>query len=139
MLYYFERKFFYFFSYSFYQGSIGGSKWGSIGNAEKYPLCLLDWISLSETAKQKSSAIFIHTPGRFGSILSPRELAVFDFEQVFLAVIIDQGHNSSSYRRQNSADNLKSPSDIASENPTQMACLLSLSGKIILYYSFSIV
>lgn len=91
------------------------------------PLSILDWIKISEI-KDKPSGLFLHILGRLGSVLSPRELASLNYEMIAAAVVVDQGHTFTSFRRQESADNLKLSSDILCENSVNINALLSLSG-----------
>jgi hypothetical protein len=51
-----------------------------------------------------------------------------NFERVYVAFIADQGHTFTSSRRQESADNLKSVSDIKCEESINIIALLSLCG-----------
>jgi hypothetical protein len=102
------------------------SKWAMLGDAGA-SLCILDWIKLGEV-NGSPSGLHVNTLGRIGSVLSPRELASLNYEKLFLAVIVDFGYNFMSFRRQESADNLKGVADIRCESSVRMAALMSLSG-----------
>jgi len=107
-------------------GSPNISKWTILGYLDA-PLSLLDWIQLNEE-KTPGMGLYVHMMGRLGSILSPRELAILNYEKISFAFVMDYGYNFVSYRRQESDDNMKSVADIACEDSISMAALLSLSG-----------
>ena len=91
------------------------------------PLCLLDWVKISDS-NLKPLGIYINSLGRLGSLISPRELSTLNYEKVHFALIADNSYNFTSFRRQESSDNLKEIHDIHCENPIKMVALLSLSG-----------
>lgn len=102
-------------------------------------LTLQDWISVTQcpapapdakgnVAPATKVSVFLYAPGRMGSLLSPSELASMDMESVLMLQAVDQGLSDAAFRRQNTLDNTKRPSDIAKEDPLNMAALASLAG-----------
>jgi len=72
--------------------------------------------------------LFVYTPGRLGSLLSPIDVATLDFRKVLFLACTDQGLNDASFRRQNSLDNIKTSRDIALEAPLKLFANISLAG-----------
>jgi len=108
----------------------GGSGWQPL-TAGPTPgsLCLHDWVTLgSGGSSEELRSVFVQTPGKLGGILSPRELGVLDLSRVVLFAAVDQGYNDSSYRRQNTGDNVKTQAEILSEQSSRMSVLLTLAG-----------
>ena len=75
-----------------------------------------------------AGAVLVHTMGRLSSLLSPRDAVALNLEHFSLLFIADMSQNDSSYRRQNSTDNVKQLDEIAMESPLVMAAALSLAG-----------
>lgn len=75
-----------------------------------------------------SASLLTYTLGRLSGILPPVELANLDLRQLALLLCLDQSQNDTSSRRQMSADVLKTPRQIASEQPLMVTALASLSG-----------
>ena len=116
----------------------GGSKWTEV-NSGSGMLSTQDWISTIQSpapvpdakgnvTEKKNQSLFIYTPGRLGSLLSPMEIASLNFEDVLLLLCTDQGLNDASLRRQNSLDNIKNPKDIVMETSLKIIANVSLAG-----------
>lgn len=75
-----------------------------------------------------AAAVLVHCPGRLSSLLSPRDAVSLSLHHVGLLFIADMGLSDTSYRRQNSMDNLKTTDEICMEDPLALAAILSLSG-----------
>ena len=73
-------------------------------------------------------AVLVNIPGKLSSLLSPRDAITFNLEHFALLFIADMSQNDSSYRRQNSCENVKRFEEIAMEDPMAMAAALSLAG-----------
>jgi hypothetical protein len=72
--------------------------------------------------------ILAYAPGRLSALLNPRDAVSLNMESLVLLFIADQSQNDSSYRRQNSSDNMKQYEEISLEQPLDIATLLSLAG-----------
>ena len=108
-------------------------KWTDLCSNEKIgALTLKDWLNACDISTNKGGAtansLLVYIPGRLSSILNPRELAMYNFETISFMYLNNLGVNDSSYRRQNTADNMKDPTDLSLEDPVSYAALLSLSG-----------
>lgn len=75
-----------------------------------------------------TAAVLVHCPGRLSSVLSPRDVVSLSLHNLGLLFVADMGLNDTSYRRQNSLDNLKRSEEICMEDPLALAAVLSLSG-----------
>ena len=108
----------------------GGAKWGSVGKAGSIgTICIQDWLDAVQASnKAKPGVWYFYSPGRIGSVLSPRDLSVMNIETVACIICTDMSHNDTSFRRQNSTDNQKQRSEVLTEAPLQMSALASLSG-----------
>jgi len=111
------------------EGAAGAAKWTSV-NKGSGQLSAADWTSTIETpaADTKKLSLFVYTPGRLGSLLSPIDVATLDFRKVLFLACTDQGLNDASFRRQNSLDNIKTSRDIALEAPLKLFANISLAG-----------
>lgn len=108
----------------------GGAKWSSLGKKNgKEGMSLYDWMeNVAVPRTPKPSSWLVYVPGRFGSFLNPKNLAIMNLEDVNLLFCSDMGLNDSSFRRQNTMDNVKTGSEIDCENPLKMAGYASLAG-----------
>jgi hypothetical protein len=88
----------------------------------------LDSVSSYSAKSVPTLSLFAYCLGRFGSILSPSDIAVMNLEKLQFFCCLDNTFNDVSYRRQNSADVLKNIEDIELEKGYEMSALLSLSG-----------
>lgn len=75
-----------------------------------------------------TASLLAYTMGRLSGCLPPVELSSLDLRQLALLLCIDMSQNDTSSRRQMSADVLKTPRQIASEQPLMVSALASLSG-----------
>jgi hypothetical protein len=109
------------------------AKWTKLRNGNGL-LSLEDFLLNIDNTNSKGgvgqgfSNLLVYTLGRFGSILSPKDIATLNLEKVQFFFNLDSNFNDLSYRRQNSYDVLKNISDIEFENNLQMSILLSLAG-----------
>lgn len=109
---------------------LGGSSWKAI-RSENGLVSLQDWISVMDASSSQQTSpkgLFVYTLGRFGSILSPKEISAMNLEGIALLATVDLAYNDTSYRRQNSIDVLKKVKDLENETPLVMAMILTLSG-----------
>eukprot|EP01041_Mallomonas_annulata_P001674 gene1674-3234_t len=124
----------------------GGLKWTVVDTIGT--VSLQDWVQISQaynkprtsipanastnttstTPTVLSSTLFYTAPGRLGSLLNPRDLAVLNMSSISLVIIVDLSHNDASYRRQTSSDIQKRSKDIITEDASHLAALLSLTG-----------
>lgn len=124
-----------------------GGKWSHMVGGEAYlaagekvvpaNLSLQDWIAACNKKPSVvgkgdtplgSGCILAYAPGRLSALLNPRDVVSLNMESLALLFIADQSQNDSSYRRQNSSDNMKQYEEIALEQPLDVATLLSLAG-----------
>jgi hypothetical protein len=106
----------------------GAGSWKSLKGSAGL-LTLQDWIGGTGSASTASKvSVLMYAPGRLGSLLSPSELASLDLGGVLMLQAVDQGLSDAAFRRQNTLDNTKRPSDISKEDPLNMAALASLAG-----------
>jgi hypothetical protein len=119
----------------------GGGAWQPLTEGPSpSSLCLHDWVTLGSAAhsQREPRSVFVLTPGRLGGLISPRELSALDLSRVVLFAAVDQGYSDSSYRRQNTGDNVKTQSEILAEQSTRMSVLLSLAGaRVVLQQSWA--
>jgi hypothetical protein len=117
---------------------LGAGSWASLKGTPGL-LTLQDWITCTQlpapvpdakgnVAPASKVSVFLFAPGRMGSLLSPSELASMDMGSVLMLQAVDQGLSDAAFRRQNTLDNTKRPSDIAKEDALNMAALASLAG-----------
>lgn len=75
-----------------------------------------------------NASLLVYALGRLAGSLPPVEIANMDLRQLVLFLCLDMGQNDASSRRQMSADVLKTPHQIASEQPLYVTAMASLSG-----------
>lgn len=75
-----------------------------------------------------TASLLVYALGRLSGSLPPVEIANMDLRQLALFLCLDMGQNDTSSRRQMSADVLKTPRQIASEQPLFITAVSSLSG-----------
>lgn len=110
------------------KSSPGGTKWAPVSSSDGF-VSLQDWVTAAKHgSKAKPAAIFSYVPCKISCFLNPGELATFNFENVGFLFVADLGQNDSSYRRQNSMDNLKSLREVRLESPLRVLALASLAG-----------
>ena len=107
-------------------GAKGVAKWTPVKEG-KGIFSLTDWVAATQSVP-KPLSVFVYSPGRLGALLNPIDVASMDFSKVAMFLYSDQGLSDASFRRQNSLDNSKKPSEIAMEDPMQLVALLSLGG-----------
>jgi hypothetical protein len=106
----------------------GGNKWSKV-RTQNGSLSFEDFVLSLDSAHTKTfTSLFTCTLGRFGTLLSPKDIAVLNLEKIQFFCCLDNSYNDASYRRQNSVDVLKNLQDIELENGLQMSALLSLAG-----------
>jgi hypothetical protein len=109
----------------------GGSKWSKL-RSQNGLLSLEDFLLCLDNSGSKSPNSYVNLfaccLGRFGSILSPKDISIMNLEKIQFLCCVDNSYNDVSYRRQNSYDVLKNVRDIELENGLQMSALLSLAG-----------
>jgi hypothetical protein len=109
----------------------GGGKWGRLRNPSQGQISAEDVVFAIDPISSNNKSmlgLISFSLGRFGSLLSPAEVAVANLEKLQIFVNIDGAHNDNSYRRQNSMDVVKPASEIALESSLCSNAVLSLCG-----------
>jgi hypothetical protein len=105
-----------------------GDKWRGLSVGGASGISLQDWISATSGAASDGTVLYVHCPGKLASIWSPNDISLMNLENISLAVVLDNGFNDLSYRRQNVVDNKKSQLELVNDDSFRISALLSLCG-----------
>ena len=114
----------------------GGNKWKKLGkngflSAEDFVQFADNSTTSNNDQRDKAKtpvSLFTYCLGRFGGLLLPKDVSTVNLERLLFVACMDQSHNDTSYRRLNSTDVLKRPSEVKNEASLRMTAIMSLCG-----------